>query len=273
MQTGARHRHHPEPASAGSGAQSVERALALLSLVGRGGDAGRGLAGLVSETGLSRPTARRLLMALAGAGLIEQDGATRRYHLGPEAFLLGSLAASRHGMLNHAADNLRRLARATGDTAFISVPQGDHILCLHREDGDFPIRTHALQKGDRNPLGAGAGGLAVLAAMPKARADAVLARLQDALRQRMGAASDRLGADVDLARERGYAVNPGRVVAGSWGIGVAILWPDGTPAAALSLAAIEARMGSDRQPRLAALLHDEARLIEAALAAGRKERQ
>ena len=44
-------------------------------------------------------------------------------------------------------------------------------------------------------------------------------------------------------------------------------------AAAPSLAAIEARMGSDRQPRLAALLHDEARLIEAALAAGRKERQ
>lgn len=255
-----------DPETAGSGAQSVERALALLSLVGRGGEAGRGLAELVSDTGLSRPTARRLLVALAGAGLIEQDGETRRYHLGPEAFLLGSLAASRHGVVTHAADSLRRLAKATGDTAFISVPQGDHILCLAREDGDFPIRTHALQKGDCNPLGAGAGGLAVLAAMPKAQADAVLARLGDALAQRMGPSAERLAADVDLARDRGYAVNPGRVVPGSWGLGVAVLWPDGTPAAALSLAAIEARLGPDRQPRLIALLQDEARLIEAALA-------
>lgn len=270
MQPKPRPVDQPVPVQTGtgaqSGAQSVERALTLLSLVGRGGQDGLGLTTLCAETGLARPTARRLLMALAGAGLIEQDEATRRYHLGPETFLLGAMAAPRHGILAHAIDSLQRLAAATGDTAFISVPQGNDVLCLHREDGGFPIRTHALQSGDRNPLGVGAAGLAVLAAMPKAQADVVLARLQAALSQRMGAASAEVPGDVDLARARGYALNPGRVVPGSWALGVPVLWPNGTPAAALSLAAIETRMGADRQPQLIALLQQEARTIEASLA-------
>ena len=254
-------------ATAPGGAQSVDRALQLLSLVGRGGVAGRGLAGLVADTGLSRPTARRLLMALMSARMVEQDDATRRYHLGPEAFLLGAFAASRHGLLTHAADSLRRLAQATGDTAFVSVPQGDYFLCLHREEGSFPIRTHALQSGDRNPLGAGAGGLALLAAMPAADAAAALRRLDTALSARLGGSAAVLAEDVALARARGYAVNPGRVVAGSWGIGHAILWPDGRPAGALSIAAIESRLQPERQHWIAGLLADEASRIEASLVA------
>ena len=250
-----------------AGAQSVDRALQLLSLVGRGGPQGRGLAGLVAETDLTRPTARRLLIALIAARLVEQDPVTRRYHLGPEAYLLGTFAAPRHGLLTHAADSLRRLAQQTGDSVFLSVPQGDHVLCLHREEGSFPIRTYALQAGDRNPLGAGAGGIALLAAMPPAEAEAALARLTPALTARFGGPIDGLLADVAQARARGWAVNPGRVVPGSWGIGCALRWPDGRPAAALSLAAIESRLTPDRQATIAAAMLAEATRIEASLSA------
>lgn len=245
----------------------MERALNLLSLVGRAGDEGAALAPLVTATGLSRPTARRLLMALAGAQLIEQDPATRRYHPGPEAFLLSAFAAPRHGMLTHAAASLTRLAAETGDTALLSVPQGDHVLCLRREEGSHPVRTHALLAGDRNPLGIGAAGLALLAAMPPAQADAALRRLQPALVARLNSPAAVLAADVALARQQGWALNPGRVIAGSWGLGVAVLWPDGRPAAALSVAAIEARLPPDRQQWVVALMQEEARRIEARLAA------
>ena len=50
-----------EPAT---GTQSVERALSLLSLVGRGGAQGVTLAEVVAQSGLNKPTARRLLLAL-----------------------------------------------------------------------------------------------------------------------------------------------------------------------------------------------------------------
>lgn len=245
------------------GAQAVTRALSLLSLVGRGGGAGLGLADLAQAADLTRPTVRRLLLALVAARMVEQDRVTRRYHLGPEAYLLGTFAEDRHGLLGHCRDAMLRLARDTGDTVLLTVPQDDHTLCLERIEGDFPVRTHALMRGDRKPAGVGAGALAILAALPPAQALALLARVAHLT----GALDADLKHDLALARVAGHALNPGRVIAGSWGLGVAFLWPDGRPAGALSVAAIENRMGPARQPELVAALHREARLIETRLAA------
>lgn len=245
-------------ATASGGAQAVGRALSLLSLVGRGGEAGLGLAELAQAAGITRPTARRLLLALVAARLIEQDTTTRRYHLGPESYLLGSFAAERHGIATHARPSMQRLAAQTGDTVLLTVPQDDHTLCLERIEGAFPIRTHALMRGDRKPMGVGAGALAILAALPPAEAEAMRRRIAPMI----GNLMPDLIHDENLARQTGHALNPGRIVPGSWGLGVVIHWPDGRPAGALSVAAIEDRMRPDRQIDLVQALHHEARIIE-----------
>ncbi len=67
-------------------------------------------------------------------------------------------------------------------------------------------------------------------------------------------------------RANGYALNPGLIYANSWGIGVAVLTPDGRPAGALSIAAIDSRMQPARQAELAALLTPDARRVEEKLA-------
>lgn len=249
------------PADTG-GTQAVARALSLLSLVGRGGEQGLALSQLAAASGLARPTVRRLLLALGAARVVEQDRETRRYHLGPETYLLAGFAAERHGIAHHARDGMARLARDTGDTVLLTVPQDDHTLCLERIEGDFPVRTHALMRGDRKPAGVGAGALAMLAALPAPETEALLDRVAPLV----GDLMTDLRADLARARERGHALNPGRVVAGSWGLGVAILWPDGRPAGALSIAAIEPRMTPARQADLAAALHREAGLIARRLA-------
>ncbi|WP_347138152.1 IclR family transcriptional regulator [Paracoccus sp. SSK6] len=249
------------PADTG-GTQAVARALSLLSLVGRGGAQGLGLAQLASASGLARPTVRRLLLALGAARLVEQDRVTRRYHLGPETYLLAGFAAERHGILHHARDAMERLAHETGDTVLLTVPQDDHTLCLERIEGGFPVRTHALMRGDRKPAGVGAGAMAILAALPAPEADALLARVAPLVSELMPG----LLKDLAHARAHGHALNPGRIVAGSWGLGVAIPWPDGRPAGALSIAAIENRMTPARQADLVAALHREAGLIAQRLA-------
>ncbi|HHX89439.1 MAG TPA: helix-turn-helix domain-containing protein, partial [Paracoccus sp.] len=114
------------------GAQSVDRALALLSLVARHSDEGIALSAIVRESGLNKATARRLLLALMRAGLIGQAADRRSYFLGEEAYFLGQMAQSRHGLLTHAMDSLQRLARETGDAAFVSVRRGLYGFCLHR---------------------------------------------------------------------------------------------------------------------------------------------
>ena len=61
-------------------------------------------------------------------------------------------------------------------------------------------------------------------------------------------------------------MNPGLIYANSWGVGVAVLTPDGRPAGALSIAAIDSRMQPSRQVELAALLTQEVRRVEEKLA-------
>ncbi len=77
-----------------------------------------------------------------------------------------------------------------------------------------------------------------------------------------------------LARTRaeGVALNPGLVIEGSWGLGIALHHPDGRLVGALSIATIEARMRPDRLPDLTRLLRAEAARIEARLAQPTKDR-
>lgn len=251
-------------ASSAEGAQAVDRAMALLSRVAQAGAGGIGLTDLAAGPGLSKPTARRLLMALMRSGMVEQDGASRRYYLGRQSYALGVMATRRHGLLAQAGDCVTRIARASGDSAFVSTRNGDWALCVHRQEGTFPVRSHVLQTGDLHPLGIGAGSLAMLAAMPDRAA--IIARLAPAHAAYPGYSATYLHEACALADAQGHAVNPGMVMASSWGIGVAIRLPDGEVAGALSIAAPDSRMRPERQPELAQLLKTEAALVAGRLA-------
>ena len=249
-----------------SGSQAVERALQLLSIVGRGAEKGVALADVVADSGLNKPTARRLLMALMRSRLVEQDELTRRYYLGGELYVLGMLASRRHGLLEMAGESLKRLSGKSADTSFVSMRRDDYAVCLHREEGTHPVRTHALLTGDQNPLGVGAGSLAMLAALPDAEVEAVLGRIEGVIAaQYPGYSPQIIREDVARSRELGYALNPGRVIANSWGIGMAILLPDGRLAGALSIAAIDSRMGEARQKELVGLLAHEVERVQGKL--------
>jgi DNA-binding IclR family transcriptional regulator len=252
--------------AATGGAQSIDRAATLLLLVGRAGPFGARLSEIVEQCDLPKPTVRRMLLALVRAGLLDQDPETRRYYIGPEIYVLGTLASTRFGIHPISLRSLVRLSQETGDTAFLSVPRGVYSICVHREEGPYPIRIHALHAGDRHPLGVGAGSLALLSALPDHEVKEVVAANADILADNYPQHPPKvLLAMVQEARAKGYALNPGMLLPGSWGIGVAIRGQDGRPIGALSIAAIESRLGEDRQQKLAELLTKEARSIETRL--------
>ena len=76
-----------------SGSQVVQRVALLMRLVAAGQRSGLRLADLHRAASLERPTVHRLLQALVGERLLRQDGASRRYFLGPAMYEMG-LAAS-----------------------------------------------------------------------------------------------------------------------------------------------------------------------------------
>ncbi len=240
------------------GTQAVGRALQLLRAVAQSRQRGTTLAQLVRDTGLNKPTAHRLLQALAAEGLIEQDDQSARYFVGPQCYVLGNIASERFGLGREAADSAARLARISGDSAFFSIRSDIYALCVLREDGDYPLKTHVLQPGARHPLGVGAGSLAMLAALDDAEVDRCLVEIAPLLRERYPSITETtLRREIHAARQRGYAVNEGMVLKGSWGIGVAVRGPAGDVVGALSIAAIQDRLPPARQRELGGRLCQE----------------
>jgi DNA-binding IclR family transcriptional regulator len=132
-------------------------------------------------------------------------------------------------------------------------------VCLLREEGSFPVRSFVLHEGVRFPLGVASAGLAILSFLPPAEVESYLQR-SEAIEAAWGAEHAAAGIRHRIAqtRQRGFAVNPGLIVEGSWGMGAAVFDGGGKPAYALSLTGIEQRFAPARLPGLGRVLLDEA---------------
>lgn len=250
------------------GAQAIGRAARLLRLVTAAGAEGAPTADLARRAELSRSTAHRLLSALRAEGLVDQDDASARWMPGPELYLMGSVAAARYDITTLARDIVRSLAVKTEESAFLSVRRADETVCLLREEGAFPIRSFVLSEGVRFPLGVASAGLAILAFLSPAEADAYLERHPD-LDASWGPTHGLAPLRTRLAetRDRGYAVNPGLIVEGSWGVGAAVFNRAGHPEWALSLTGVQFRFGPDRLAGLGRTLLAHAHQLSTRIAA------
>lgn len=251
----------PEPMP---GAQLVSRVSRVLKTVSEYPD-GVTASAVSHATGFTRPTTHRLLASLAAEGFLDHDTARGRWFLGPELYLLGSLAADRYDITDAARESVRTLARETGESAFFSARRGSETVCLLREEGSFPVRSFVLHEGVRFPLGVASAGLAILSYLPEPEVDAYLGSA--GLEQNWGAQHGEgpLRERIAATRETGYAVNPALILEGSWGMGAAVFDAAGRPAWALSLTGIEPRFRPERRPELGRLLLDEAHRLGARL--------
>lgn len=253
------------------GAQAIARAAHLLRLVTASGSDGAALLDLARAADLSRPTTHRLLSALRLEGLVDRDVETGRWMPGPELFLMGSVAAARYDVTALARDIVRSLAVTTEESAFFSARRADETVCLLREEGAFPIRSFVLSEGVRFPLGVASAGLAILAFLPDHDVDAYLSRHPE-LESEWGRPHGGPPLRIRLAetKERGFAINPGLIVEGSWGLGAAVFDRAGRPEWALSLTGVAFRFGPDRIADLGRTLLAHAHQLSARIANARR---
>ncbi|MEU6559880.1 IclR family transcriptional regulator [Nocardia nova] len=241
-----------------SGSHVVARAARLLRALGACASAGASTTELANTTGLARPTVHRLLVALAEEGLVDRDGKTALWSLGPELYLLGAAAANRYDITDHARDIVAQLSRLTGESAFLSAHRGDETVCLMSREGSFPLRSHVLHEGIRFPLGVASAGLAILSHLPGREIDDYLGRTDLTSAWGQAHSESRIRERIDTTLADGYAVNPALIVEGSWGIGAAVFDRSGRPAWALSLTGVETRFREPRRTELGTLLLEHA---------------
>lgn len=252
-----------------AGAQVVGRIAAILRAVSQTMPSGAGTSEVARAANVARPTAHRLLSSLAEQGFIDRDQHSGRWLLGPELYLMGAVAAERYDVTELARGHVHALAEETGESAFFSARRGGETMCILRLDGSFPIRSFVLYEGKRFPLGVASAGLAILSFLSEEAQQRYLA--QASLEGDYGAvhSTAALRRRVAETRARGYSVNPGLIVEGSWGMGAAVFDPSGDPAWALSLTGIEPRFSAERRPELGRLLLKHAHNLTQAIAGAR----
>jgi IclR family transcriptional regulator, acetate operon repressor len=234
-----------------SGAQAVERALAVLRGV-EADENGIGITELAQRTGLTVSTTHRLARALTDAGLLVQYPRTERYQLGPALVVLGTKAARRLGY-QQALPLLEELAATTGESINLGIRTGNEVHVVLDVMSRQPLRFNQ-ESGSRVPMHVSAMGKCLLAATDDI--DAQIDRLGDLVRATHRTITDRdqLRAELELVRERGWALNDEERNPGVRAIAAAVPAPAGGALGAIAIQGPAIRITDDRLPELAALL-------------------
>lgn len=235
-----------------AGAQSLRRALQLLRLLAQHQEDGLKLTEVIAASGLERSTAHRLLSCLVEEQFAERSTDDKAYRLGIDAMQLGLACMRRAPLVDSCRALMQKLARMSGDTVFLVVRQGDYCVCLHREEGHFPVKVFTTDVGGRCLLGIGAGGLALMAALPDAEIERVMERHAQEY-ELAGFTPSGMAQAVKKTRMTGYADITDTITLGVSGVGRTFA-ASSTTLAAISFGAITPRLPADRKLEMAQLL-------------------
>ncbi len=206
-----------------------------------------GIAEIAKATGFPRPTVHRIVAALQAERMLVEAGSTRCWTLGPRLVQLASRSWSRSGLRLAATPALRDLRDATQETIHFAVPSGHSMVYIEKLESDSAVQMSS-RIGTSVNLYSTAVGKAYLAALPQPEASALMAALSYAplTAQTVGDAKA-LQQQVDAVRERGWSTDAQENEEGIYCFGAAVLGPDGSPVAAISVSTLLFRQREDVQ--------------------------
>lgn len=211
-----------------SGVGVLDKAALVLTALEQGPTT---LAGLVQATGLARPTAHRLAVALEHHRLVARD-LQGRFVLGPRLAELAA-AAGEDRLLATAGPILTRLRDITGESAQLFRKQGDIRVCVAIAERPSGLR-------DTIPVG-------TALTMNAGSAAQVLMAWEDPEKVQRGLASSQFSAvALDSVRRRGWAQSIGERESGVASVSAPVRSPGGKVIAAVSVSGPIERL--TRQP-------------------------
>lgn len=231
--------------------QSVDRAVTILQFLARNGWSGVTEVG--AEVGVHKSTAFRLLSTLEARGMVEQDVDSGKYHLGFGLVHLARAVSVGSDVSRQAHASLSWLAEESGETAALSVLEGDEAVTVDHLIPDASVVSRSWI-GHRTPLHATAQGKVFLASLPASRAGMILAGPHEALTEHTITDPLALREEVAAVRERGSATSVEELEEGLSSVAAPIFAADGTVVAAMSVAAPSYRVDPDRLADLTELV-------------------
>ena len=215
---------------------SVQRALAVLELVGRSRER-LTLSVTGQHLGVPLSTLHGLASTLVHLGYLEREEPAKTYRLGPK---VGELAAAYHARIDLVAvaqGAMDRLREQSGETVSLTVLEGNQIVFIDKRPGQGRVQVV-------NPIGtrllahATGAGKAMLAYLPEVELDNLypeeelpwLTSYTIATRRKLKQALVRI-------RERGYAFDNQESERGLWAVAACIRDARGYPVGAINIVA------------------------------------
>ena len=184
------------------GVQSVERAVTILEILARSGEAG--VTDIAGELGVHKSTAFRLVSTLEQGGLVEQAEDRGKYRLGVGILRLAGATTARLDVVQESRSVCRKLASDTGETVNIAVLSDRSALYLDQVAGASALQPHNWV-GQHIPLHATSNGKILLSGLPDDELDRTLHGLP-AYTDATITTKKRLRRELDQVRAQGYAV-------------------------------------------------------------------
>ncbi|MES4909318.1 MULTISPECIES: IclR family transcriptional regulator [unclassified Streptomyces] len=246
-------------APAVQGVQSVDRAINVLEILARRGEAG--VSEVADELDVHKSTAFRLLGALEARDLVEQAAERGKYRLGFGLVRLAGAVTGRLDITQQGRPVCERLTEDIGETVNIAVLQEHYAVNLCQVRGPGAVGTHNWV-GRLTPPHATSSGKILLAHLSaKEHAELLVASGLQKLTPHTLTARAKLEKDLAEARRRGYAVTLEEFEIGLHAVAAPIRSHHGEVIAALSASGPAYRFTEERMHELAPVLIEGAEEI------------
>lgn len=216
-----------------AGTEAASRVADVLLLFTDGPDV-LGVSAIARELGLSKAVVHRILQTLVDRGLLASDPVTRSYRLGPSAIALGARSLRNSELRSVALPILHDLQRETGETTTISALVGRQRVYLEQVESRHEMKL-TVEIGRRFPLHAGSSSIVVLAFLPEADREAVLADPLLALTEQTVVNAEAMRSRLVETRRLGFAQSDGERQEGAASVAAPVFKLDGSVAGAVSV--------------------------------------
>ncbi|MFE9099004.1 IclR family transcriptional regulator [Streptomyces sp. NPDC007264] len=223
--------------------QSVDRAVSVLEILARRGEAG--VTEIAGELDVHKSTAFRLLGVLEQRGLVGQAEDRGKYRLDAGVLRLAGAAAVRLDISREGAAVCRELADELGETATVAVLDDDAAVDVAQARGTASV-TAQNRLGGRTPLHATSSGKVLLAHTPAALREGLPARPLARFTERTITCTDDLRAELEAVVEQGYAITVEELEPGLAAVAAPVRGHDGKVIAAISVSGPVYRLTADR---------------------------
>lgn len=213
------------------------------------------------KLGLSKSSLQRILNTLVNYGFLEKDDKRKTYRLGNELYYLGKLVEEHSHLLTVTKPYLKTIRDRLGESVYLNIIENNERKCIAFEEGKHDLMTISFI-GQTSPLYAGASAKLLLAFLPPEEMTQYLQQTPlRAITDSTVIDKDKLLAEMNDIRAKGYASSYGERVIGVCSVSAPIINRWGETIAGVSISAPMIRVTEEIYQQFIRAITETARQI------------